>query len=124
MKTIQAVCLLAAIGLTISCGYSSSNMTGAVPAISELSPNDVPAGGGDFTLTVNGNNFSTGATVNWNGIAQPGTSYVSGGELTVTIPAALITTSGKIQVTVTNPASTGRYGGTAVTSRPMMFTIQ
>jgi hypothetical protein len=125
MKTFKTICILAAIALTFSCGYSSGNMSATVPAISELAPNDIPAGGNDFTLTVDGSNFATGAVVNWNGNPQSGTSYISGSQLTVTIPAALITTSAQVQVTVTNPATTGRYGGgTPVTSRPMMFTIQ
>src|ERR1700687_2058138 len=35
------------------------------PAITSLSPASVPAGGPAFTLTVNGSNFLSGATVTW-----------------------------------------------------------
>src|SRR5579871_5451933 len=35
--------------------------------ITSLSPNSATAGGPGFTLTVNGNNFQSGATANWNG---------------------------------------------------------
>ena len=67
--------------------------------------------------------------VNWNGVAQTAnTTYVSGNQLTVAVPASAIATSGTITVTVTNPgtAGTGMYGsgGTlAETSSPMNFTV-
>ncbi len=37
------------------------------PALTMLSPNTAPVGSPAFTLTVNGSNFGTDATVFWNG---------------------------------------------------------
>ncbi len=132
MKTLKLLVLASLAALTLACGYSSKNTTptaGAVPAISQLSPNSMTAGGAAFTMTVNGSNFGTKAVVNWNGAAQTAnTTYVTGNQLMVAIPASMITNSTTVQVTVTNPATTniGMYGtgGTvAETSSPMTFTI-
>ena len=50
-------------------------------------------GGPDFTLTVNGSNFLSNATVAWNG-APLATKFVSAGQLTALVPAALIASCG------------------------------
>ena len=121
--------LAALIALTLACGYSSKTtppVAGAVPAITQLSPDSATAGGTAFMLTVNGSNFGTKAAVNWNGVAQT-TTYVSGGQLTVAVPASLIAASGNVSVTVTNPGTQGNgmYGGGTLpeTSTAMTFTI-
>jgi len=131
LRTVNTLMLVALTALTLACGYSSKStppVAGTVPAIAQLSPNSATAGGATFMLTVNGSNFGTKAVVNWNGAAQAATAYVSGGQLTVSIPAAMIAASGSASITVTNPATpgTGLYGsgGTlAETSAPMTFTI-
>ena len=124
------VTLLVAFGL--ACGYTSKTtppVAGTVPAISQLNPDSENAGAGDFTLTVNGSNFGSKAVVNWNGAPQTaGTAFVSGSQLTVAIPAAMVTTAGTVQVTVTNPGTpgTGQYGSGGTlpeTSSPQTFTI-
>ena len=80
-------------------------------------------------LTVNGTNFGAKAVVNWNGVAQTAnTTYVSGSQLTVAVPASAIATSGTVTVTVTNPATpapacTEAAATLAETSSPMDFTI-
>jgi hypothetical protein len=132
-QTTATTTLLAALlTLTLACGYGSKNYAptaGTVPAITQLSPDAVTAGGAAFTLTVNGSNFSSEAVVNWNGAAQSAnTTYVSANQLMVTIPAAAIANAATVSVTVTNPATpgTGMYGsgGTmAETSQPMNFMI-
>ena len=130
MKKLNTFALVILTALTLACGYSSKSYTpvaGTTPSIMQLNPDSATAGGEAFTLTVNGSNFASKAVVNWNGVAQT-TTYMSGSELTVTIPASLIANSGTVQVTVTNPATsgTGMYGsgGTlAETSSPMSFTI-
>jgi hypothetical protein len=100
-----------------------------MPAIAELSPDSATAGGAGFMLTVNGSNFGTKAIVNWNGTAQTAnTTYVSGNQLTVAVPASLIEATGTVSISVTNPATagTGTYGsgGTlAETSTSVNFTI-
>lgn len=132
MKTLQLLVLVSLAALTLACGYSSKNTmptVAVVPAISQLSPNSMTAGGAAFTMTINGSNFGTKAVVNWNGAAQTAnTTYVTGNQLMVSIPASMIANSGTVQVTVTNPAitNTGMYGtgGTmAQTSAAATFTI-
>jgi hypothetical protein len=132
LKTIPTTILVALIALTAACGYSSSAtppVAGNVPTIAQLAPNSATAGGAAFMLTVNGTNYGAKAVVNWNGVAQTGnTTYVSGSQLTVSVPASAIATSGTVSITVTNPATvgTGLYGGggtLAETSSPTNFTI-
>ena len=67
--------------------------------ISGLSPPSITAGGTAFTLTVNGANFVSGATVTWNGQPVP-TAFVNSGQLTAQVPAALIAAAGPATVTV------------------------
>jgi uncharacterized repeat protein (TIGR01451 family) len=87
-----------------------------VPTLTSLSPSSATAGGAAFTLTVNGTNFISGATVNWG--ASPRTAtFVSPTQLTILIAGADIATAGTINVTVTNPAPGGG------TSAPQTFTV-
>ena len=131
MKSVNITLLTTLIALTLACGYSSKPApatAGTMPTITQLNPDSATAGAPAFMLTVNGSNFGTKAVVNWNGTAQSATTYVSGKQLTVSIPASLVMTAGTAQITVTNPATvgTGPYGGggtTAETSSPMSFTI-
>jgi hypothetical protein len=132
MKTVKAILLAAVITFSLACGYSSKStppVAGTMPAISQLNPDNASAGGASFTLTVTGSNFGAKAVVNWNGTAQTSnTTYVSGTQLTVAVPASLIANSGTVQITVTNPANpgTGVYGTGATlaeTSTSMSFTI-
>ncbi len=131
LNTVKTAALALGVALTLACGYSSKPApatAGNVPAISQLSPDTATAGSAAFTLTVNGSSFNSNAVVNWNGTAMSTTTYVSGNQLMVNIPAASIASSTTVQVTVTNPAvaGTGAYGGggtMAETSAPVTFTI-
>jgi hypothetical protein len=134
-KSVTTTMLAILIALTVACGgYSANSSTtapvaGTMPAISQLSPDPATAGAAGFTLTVNGSNFGAKAVVNWNGVAQTAnTTYVSGSQLIVAVPAAAIATASTVTVTVTNPATagTGTYGTGATlaeTSTAMDFTI-
>lgn len=130
MKIVYTILLGTFLACTLACGYSSkNNSTGAsnMPAIAQLNPSSTSHGDAAFTLTVNGSNFATKAVVNWNQTAQT-TTYVTGGQLTIAVPAAAIAAAGSVQVTVTNPATSGggMYGGggtPAQTSNSMTFTI-
>jgi hypothetical protein len=78
-----------------------------VPFINQpLVPMTTAPGGPGFTLTVNGTEFVSGAVVNWNGTALA-TSFVTGSQVTATVPAADIATAGTVSVTVTNPPPGG-----------------
>ncbi len=129
MKTISMLLLAALAVVGLGCGYGSKAITpaqpGTAPSISSLTPASATAGGAAFVLTVNGANFAGDAAINWNGAAQT-TTFVTVSQLTATIPAAGIATSGTVSVTVTNPAvAGGLYGGgtTAATSTGMDFTV-
>jgi hypothetical protein len=76
--------------------------TPSAPAISGLSPNSVIAGEPAFTLTVNGSEFVSGSTVEWNGSAVA-TTYISASQLSASIPASLITAPSSVSITVLNP---------------------
>ena len=80
---------------------ASSAVINPVPAISSISPTNVPAGAG-FTLTVNGANFSSASVVNFGGKAEP-TTFLSATQLTAAIPATDVSTGGTPAVTVSNP---------------------
>ena len=131
MKTVS-VFLLAI--LCFGCGGYSTPKTappqaGTVPAIAAIIPNTANHGDPSFTLTVNGSNFNANAVVNWNGVAQTGTTHPATNQLTVAVPASAITSAGTVEVSVTNPGSStpgGPYGGSSTkseTSASMMFTI-
>jgi hypothetical protein len=130
-NTLKTACIAALAALTMACGYSAKATpptAGTTPAISALNPESATSGGAAFTLTVNGSNFGSKAVVNWNGTAQTATTYITGNQLTVAIPASLIMNSGSVEITVTNPATsgTGIYGTgatAAATSSPMTFTV-
>jgi len=77
-----------------------------VPSITSISPTNATAGGGAFTLTINGSNLVAGSVVEWNG-ANRATTYVSGSQVTAAITATDIAHSGTAQVTVVNPAPGG-----------------
>ncbi len=76
----------------------------AAPTISSLNPTCVTPGGPQFTLTVNGTNFVSTSTVNWNGTVLT-TTFVSSTQLTAAVPASLIATAGTASITVTNPCA-------------------
>ena len=129
MKTVTTLLPGILLVLTLACAYGSKNYaSGAsnMPAIAGLNPGSTSAGARAFMLTVNGSNFASQAVVNWNGTAQA-TTHVTSGQLTIAVPASAVATSGMIQITVTNPATsgTGMYGGgsPAETSRAVDFTI-
>ena len=98
-------------------GGTSAQQTFTVtgPAITSLAPSSASAGDSGFTLTVNGSNFASGATVTWNGSDRV-TTFVNAGQLTAAILTSdLAVPAGTATVQVRNP------GG--VLSNTAMFTI-
>ncbi|MBI3423366.1 MAG: hypothetical protein HY011_10540 [Acidobacteria bacterium] len=77
-----------------------------VPQITGLNPGSREAGGGQFTLTVNGASFVNGAVIRWNS-ADRTTTFVSATQLTAVIPATDIAAQGTATITVFNPAPGG-----------------
>jgi hypothetical protein len=83
------------------------------PQIDSITPNGVAAGSPALTLTVNGSGFVPASQVLWNGmLTGTATHFVSPSQLTVPIPAALLTTphqsldSTTVAVSVRNTLST------------------
>jgi hypothetical protein len=96
--------------VVVNPGGAQSNVlsfavTGVGPTITSLSPASVTAGSGPFLLTVNGNGFQSGASVQWNGSSLP-TTFNSAAQVTASVPANLIAGAGTATVTVVNPGST------------------
>ena len=98
MRTLRR--LLYRAGLTLIFGWTSVGAAFAdPPTLSVLSPNAATAGGGDFTLLVNGLDFTSDAVLQWNGDARS-TTFVSATQLTASIAAADIAATGMVNVTV------------------------
>jgi hypothetical protein len=96
-------------------------------------PQAVVPGSGEFTLTVYGANFVSGAVVNWNR-SQRSTTFVSARELKAQILASDVAAATAGYITVTNPppgggVSSSSYGlvevhtptATIVASRPNVY---
>ena len=82
-------------------GMGTIAITPADPTTTSISPSSTAAGGSDFTLTVNGTNFISGkSTVTWGGSNRT-TNFVSSTELTASITASDISSSGTVNVGVT-----------------------
>ena len=77
-----------------------------VPVVTSLSPQRLPAGSPDFTLTVGGTGFVSGAVVQWNG-NELATTFVSSTVVTATVPAADVLARGFDAVRVVNPPPGG-----------------
>lgn len=103
-----------AVVFTINPGSSGGGGGTSVPSLSSLAPASTTAGGSGFTLTVNGTNFVSGSTVEWNNSGLT-TTYVSSSQLTASVPANLIAAQGTASITVLNPGS--------ITSGALTFTI-
>ena len=85
----------------------SETMTVTEPTsiLTKLAPGGAPIGQKNFTLTITGNGFVSGATINWGGTPMPSSVY-SGTVISANIPAACVAALGTIPITVTN-ATTG-----------------
>jgi uncharacterized protein len=83
------------------------NASNLAPVITSVSPAGVPAGGGDFTLTIQGSNFVPTSSVIWDGAALATVEYVSDTQLQATVPAASIANPGSAYVAVSNPEGAG-----------------
>ncbi len=77
----------------------------STPAISFLNPGSVIAGGGTFTLVVNGSGFDSVSVVQWMGTSLP-TTFVNGTQLLATVSGTLIALPGSAAVTVQSSRGT------------------
>jgi uncharacterized repeat protein (TIGR01451 family) len=83
--------------------------TNQQPQLTSISPNTVLKNSAAFTLTANGSNFQSGASVWWT--PQTGTAislpanFINSAQLQATVPANLLTTPGTAQVAIVNPGT-------------------
>jgi Tol biopolymer transport system component len=110
--TLAAVLLMSLAAAFAGCGgggeaSASPPAPPLIPAavLSSLSPPGAFAGGGSFTLTLNGSNFAPSTTVLWNGKSLP-TTFVSSQQVTAAISASLIASVGVVSVIALNAHST------------------
>jgi outer membrane protein assembly factor BamB len=90
---------------------------GPDPIVSSLAPNSTIVGSPDFTLTVNGANFTIASVVLWGGTPVP-TTLVSPSQITASISASQIASIG------TTPVSVQAYSNpVAPISNPVNFTV-
>ena len=87
-------------------GAQTFTVNNSAPSVTSLSPVSAVVNSGGFTLTVNGSNFVSGSTVNFNGAAKT-TTFVSATKVTAAILASDVDSVGNFPVTVTNPAPGG-----------------
>jgi len=98
-------------GTSNSATFTVTSNQNPVPFVSNISPSSIAVGSAGFTLTVNGNSFASNAMVNFNGSSR-NTTFVSSSQLTASIAAADVDSTGNFNITVTNP---GPGGGTSNT---------
>jgi len=110
---------IAATATTTSGGTSAGSTftigtANPAPTLTSLSPASVAPASPQFTLTVTGSNFVSGAAINWNGTALPTTNFVNASELTALVPSSDVAAAANASVTVTNPAPGGGTSATAL----------
>jgi len=69
------------------------------PQITSLSQTSVPAGSASFTLTLNGNNFTSNAGVFFDSI-HIGSTFISSTQMTAQVPASMISSAGNTEIAV------------------------
>jgi hypothetical protein len=87
-----------------------------VPALSSLGTTSATEGSSSLALTVNGSNFQSSSTVQWNGVPLT-TSFVSSTQLQATVPAADLADEGTVNVTVQST------GGRISNGLPFVITV-
>lgn len=97
---------LLACGLASACSDYNTNLSiqTSSSVLAFVSPAAATVGSQGFTITANGNGFTTGALILWNGTALT-TTLVSSIQLTAPVPASDLTTAGTVQVAVQIPGS-------------------
>ncbi len=110
--------LIVLTSMVAGCGGGSSvpaptqAVTNAVPAIANLTPSSAVAGSGDLSITVAGNGFVSGSSVQFNGTALK-TTFTSAAALAATVPAADLTNGSIAAVTVSSPSPGGGVSAAA-----------
>jgi len=124
------IAALVACGLASACSDYNTNLSiqTSSSVLAFVSPSTASVGGQGFTITANGQGFTTGALILWNGTAL-NTTLVSSIQLTAPVPATDLVTAGTVQVAVQIPGSaqsgTQNVNNTTTTevSNIVLFTI-
>jgi Abnormal spindle-like microcephaly-assoc'd, ASPM-SPD-2-Hydin len=90
----------------LSSSLAPTQPNNPLPTVSAISPTSAVAGAAAFPLTINGSGFIASSVVDWNGTPLT-TNYVSGTQLSATVPATDVATAGGALVSVQNPAPGG-----------------
>jgi uncharacterized protein (TIGR03437 family) len=78
------------------------------PTLTSVWPPNIPVGSSNTVITIRGTNFYGGTTVTATGQAgNLATTLISSSVLEATLPAAVLASSGIVNITVTNPAPGG-----------------
>ncbi len=89
-----------------STALSTPTTVNPAPTLTSISPTAVAANSGAFTLTVQGSNFLPGVVVQWNNAARP-TTLVNSGQLTASIPASDLQSTGVVNINAVKPLPGG-----------------
>jgi hypothetical protein len=108
-------CPLTLYTCTVWQGAGAANTTGPLPTTTSIVPNLATHGAAQFTLAVNGTNFTRLATVFWGATALT-TTYGSANQVFAVVPATLLASAGSATVTVKNDAFRISNGQTFVAS--------
>jgi hypothetical protein len=106
---MKPLCVLSSLVLLFGAAIAQPN---PVPLIYQpLIPMTVKPGSNQFTLTINGTGFVSGAVVTWNGSTRS-TSFISSTQVQAQINAADVANPGTALVNVTNPTPGGGMSNT------------
>jgi hypothetical protein len=106
MATVARSPILAALAITLAVTALSCGTCPPSPSITSISPASATAGGSQFLLTVNADDFRHDSLVRWNGSFRV-TTFVSSHEVVATIATTDIAQSGTVLVSVFNPPEGG-----------------
>jgi uncharacterized protein (TIGR03437 family) len=93
-------------GTSAPADFTVEGASNPQPTITGLSPSSVAAGSGPLTLTISGSGFIALSAVTFNG-ALHATTFVSSGQLHITLAALDLAAVGSFAVVVSNPAPGG-----------------
>ena len=127
MRTLF-LALLSGLGVIAFAGCGGSSFHGTVgggggtgpqpsagePQVTSVSPASVVAGGPGFTLTVTGQNFAQGDTVEWTSTPLNST-FVSSTQMTAQVPDQLLYEAGTVSIIVQTPTPNALNFGTTLT---------
>lgn len=105
MARAPRVALISLLAITLAMVVSCGTCPPA-SSITSISPSSATAGGSQFLLTVNGNDFRRDSVVSWNGSFRA-TTFISSHQLVATITAIDLEQPGTALVLVFNPSEGG-----------------